>query len=40
LSLEEACRRLKEARGTQFDPDVVDTMFQLLELRPELTLVD
>jgi len=40
LSLDEACRRLGEARGTQFDPDVVDTMFQLMELRPELTLVD
>jgi diguanylate cyclase (GGDEF)-like protein len=40
LSLDEACRRLKEASGTQFDPDVVDTMFRLLELRPELTLVN
>jgi HD-GYP domain-containing protein (c-di-GMP phosphodiesterase class II) len=40
LSLDEACRRLGEARGTQFDPDVVDTMFKLMELRPELTLVD
>jgi diguanylate cyclase (GGDEF)-like protein len=40
LSLDEACRRLKEARGTQFDPDVVDTMIRLLDLRPELTLVD
>jgi len=40
MSLDEACRRLKEASGTQFDPDVVDTMFRLLELRPELTLVD
>jgi HD-GYP domain-containing protein (c-di-GMP phosphodiesterase class II) len=40
LSLDEACRRLQEASGTQFDPDVVETMFELLELRPELTLVD
>ncbi|MGH2776385.1 MAG: diguanylate cyclase [Actinomycetota bacterium] len=40
LSLEEACRRLREARGTEFDPKVVDAMLRLMELRPELTLVD
>ncbi|HZK50629.1 MAG TPA: diguanylate cyclase, partial [Actinomycetota bacterium] len=40
LSLEEACKRLTEARGTEFDPRVVDAMLRLMELRPELTLVD
>jgi len=40
LPLDEACRRLGEASGTQFDPDVVETMFRLLELRAEPTLVD
>jgi diguanylate cyclase (GGDEF)-like protein len=40
LGLDEACRRLREARGTEFDPRVVDAMLRLMELRPELTLVD
>jgi diguanylate cyclase (GGDEF)-like protein len=29
LSTEEACRRLREAAGTQFDPDVVETFLTL-----------
>jgi HD-GYP domain-containing protein (c-di-GMP phosphodiesterase class II) len=40
LSCEEACRRLKEATGTEFDPRVVDSMLRLVDLRPELALVD
>ncbi|MGH2697953.1 MAG: diguanylate cyclase [Actinomycetota bacterium] len=40
LSCEEACRRLNEASGTEFDPRVVDAMLRLVDLRPELTLVD
>jgi diguanylate cyclase (GGDEF)-like protein len=40
LGLDEACRRLREARGTEFDPRVVDAMLRLMELRPELTLAD
>ncbi|MGH2751876.1 MAG: diguanylate cyclase [Actinomycetota bacterium] len=40
LSPEEACRRLKEASGTEFDPQVVDAMIHLADVRPDLTLVD
>ena len=40
LSYDEACRRLVEASGTEFDPTVVDAMIHLMEKRPELTLVD
>jgi HD-GYP domain-containing protein (c-di-GMP phosphodiesterase class II) len=29
LNVEEACRRLREAAGTQFDPDVVETFLAL-----------
>jgi HD-GYP domain-containing protein (c-di-GMP phosphodiesterase class II) len=29
LSVEEACRRLREGAGTQFDPDVVDVFLRL-----------
>jgi diguanylate cyclase (GGDEF)-like protein len=30
LSVEEACKRLREAAGTQFDPDVVETFLSLI----------
>ena len=29
LSIDEACRRLREAAGTQFDPDVVEVFLAL-----------
>ena len=36
LSLDEAIEELKRCRGTQFDPQVVDTFIELLEERPEI----
>jgi HD-GYP domain-containing protein (c-di-GMP phosphodiesterase class II) len=36
LARDEACRRLMESSGTQFDPVVVQTFLSLLERRPEL----
>jgi diguanylate cyclase (GGDEF)-like protein len=35
LSIEEACRRLRDAAGTQFDPDVVEVFLGLPVLRHE-----
>ena len=31
LSIEEACRRLRESSGTQFDPKIVDLFLRLLD---------
>jgi diguanylate cyclase (GGDEF)-like protein len=35
LSLEEACRRLRDGAGTQFDPDVVGVFLDVLNSTPE-----
>ena len=40
LGAEEACRRLRDASGTEFDPRVVATLLKLLDRRPELALAD
>ena len=36
LGVEEACRRLLDNAGTQFDPRIVDAFTSLLLQRPEL----
>jgi HD-GYP domain len=38
LPADEAVRRLREASGTQFDPDVVDTFARLFEVGEVLPL--
>ena len=35
LDVEEALRRLEEAKGTQFDPQVIDVCVRLLEAPPD-----
>jgi diguanylate cyclase (GGDEF)-like protein len=34
LSVEEACRRLREASGTQFDPEIVEIFLKMIEEDP------
>jgi diguanylate cyclase (GGDEF)-like protein len=40
LPFEETCRRLREAAGGQFDPEVVDALLSLFERHPELAHTD
>jgi HD-GYP domain-containing protein (c-di-GMP phosphodiesterase class II) len=35
LAVDEALRRLEEAKGTQFDPQVIDVCLRLLEAPPD-----